>query len=86
MIQIRNERVVKLAAKLAAIRHRTKTEPVCQALENQLARIESEKALAERAPPIQDRIASRPATGLEADKAFFDELSGEPMTDVEAAV
>ncbi len=78
MLQIRNERIVKLAAKLAAIRRSTKTEAVRLALENELARIESEKTLAERVRPIQDRIASRPATGLEADKAFFDELSGEP--------
>jgi hypothetical protein len=49
----------------------------CFALENELARIESEKTLEERVRPIQDRIASRPATDLEADKAFFDELSGE---------
>ena len=48
-----------------------------RALENELARIESEKTLEERVRPIQDRIANRPATGLEADKAFFDELSGE---------
>ena len=76
MLQIRNERVVQLAAKLAAIRHSTKTEAVRLALENELARVEGEKTLAERLRPIQDRIASRPATGLEADKAFFDELVG----------
>ena len=34
--------------------------------------------LRERIRPIQDRILARPATGLEADKAFFDDLSGEP--------
>jgi antitoxin VapB len=86
MLQIRNERVVQLAGRWAGIRHSTKTEAVRQALENELARIEGEKTLAERLRPIQDRIASRPATGLEDDKAFFDELSGEPMTDCEAAV
>jgi antitoxin VapB len=78
VLQIRNERVVQLAAKLAAIRGSTKTEAVLRALENKLARIEGEKRLTERLRPIQDRIASRPATGLEADKAFCDELSGEP--------
>jgi len=77
-LQIPNERVVQLAAKLAAIRHNTKTDAVRQALENERARIEREKTLAQRIRPIQDRFASRPATGLEADKAFFDELSGEP--------
>jgi antitoxin VapB len=77
VLQIRNERVAKLAEKLAAIRRTTKTDAVLQALENELARIESAKSLAERVRPLQDRIAKRPATGLEADKAFYDELSGE---------
>jgi len=31
----------------------------------------------ERVRPIQDRVLARPATGLEADKAFYDDLSGE---------
>jgi antitoxin VapB len=78
MLQIRNPKVVELARKLAALRHSTKTEAVLRALENEVARIEGEKTLAERIKPIQDRIMSRPATGLEADKAFFDELSGDP--------
>jgi len=78
MLQIRNKRVVELAAKLAERGRTTKTEAVRRALENELARVESEKTLAERIKPIQDRIASRPLTGSEADKAFFDELSGHP--------
>ena len=84
MLQIRNRRVVELAAKLAVARHSTKTVAVLQALENELARIEREKAaaepvktLAERIKPIQDRVMSRPATGLKADKAFYDDLSGD---------
>jgi antitoxin VapB len=77
MLQIRNQRVVKLVERLAAIRRSSKTEAVLRALENELARIEGAKTLAERLEPIQDRIANRPPTGLEADKAFFDELSGD---------
>ena len=84
MLQIRNRRVVELAARLAANRRTTKTEAVLRALENELARIEGEKAvaepvktLAERIKPIQDRVMSRPATGLEADKSFYDDLSGD---------
>jgi antitoxin VapB len=84
MLQIRNRRVVELAAKLAAVRRSTKTEAVLHALENEFARIEGEKAvaepvktLAERTKPIQDRVLSRPATGLEADKAFYDDLSSD---------
>jgi antitoxin VapB len=77
MLQIRNRRVVDLAAKLAAIRHSTKTDAVLSALENELARIEGEKSLAERLKPLQDRIAAVPRTGLEADKDFYDDLSGD---------
>lgn len=39
-----------------------------------------EQSLAEfwaRIKPIQDYIASFPRTGLKADKAFYDELSGD---------
>jgi hypothetical protein len=32
--------------------------------------------LKERIRPLQERIAAYPSTGLEADKAFFDALSG----------
>jgi antitoxin VapB len=77
MLQIRNRRVVELAAKLAATRRSTKTEAVLTTLENELARIEGEKSLAERLKPLQDRIASVPRTGLEADKDFYDDLSGD---------
>jgi antitoxin VapB len=84
MLQIRNRRVVELAAKLAAVRRSTKTDAVLHALENEFARIEREKVaaepvmtLAERIKPIQDRVMSRPATGLEADKVFYDDLSGD---------
>jgi antitoxin VapB len=32
--------------------------------------------LRERLRPLQKRVLRRPATGLEADKAFYDDLSG----------
>jgi antitoxin VapB len=78
MLQIRNERVNRLAEKLAAIKRSSKTEAVRLALENELARIEGAKTLAERLQPIRERISKRPPTGLDADKAFYDELSGDP--------
>ena len=75
MLQIRDERVNRLAEKLASINRSTKTDAVRIALENELARIEDALSLAERIQPILDRIAKRPRRGLEADKAFYDELS-----------
>ena len=77
MLQIRNPRVVELAAKLAAVRRTTKTEAVLRALEHELARFEGEKSLTERLKPLRDRIAAVPRTGLEADKDFYDDLSGD---------
>jgi antitoxin VapB len=77
MLQIRNRRVVELAAKLAAVRRSTKTDAVLTALENELARIEGEKSLAERLKPLQERVAAVPLTGREADKDFYDDLSGD---------
>ena len=77
MLQIRSDYVNKMAERLAGLKRLTKTDAVKLALENELRRIEEEKPLLERLSPIMDRIAARPATGLMADKAFYDDLSGE---------
>ncbi len=76
-LNIRNEAVNQLAKKLAARRRINKTDAVKLALENELRRIDQAIPLRERLRTLQDRIRARPATGLEADKAFFDELSGD---------
>ncbi len=77
-LQIRNRRVAALAAKLAELRKSSKTDAVRHALESEIARIERAKPLAERLRPLLERVRRRPATGLEADKAFYDDLSGDP--------
>jgi antitoxin VapB len=76
-LNIRNEEVNHLAEKLAARTRLNKTEAVKQALQNELRRIDEKLPLSERIRPIQERIAAWPSTGLEADKAFYDELSGD---------
>lgn len=76
-LNIRNEAVNQLAEKLAARKHTSKTDAVKTALENELHRLDEAVPLRERLRPLQDRVLRRPATGLEADKAFYDELSGE---------
>ena len=75
-LNIRNETVNQLAKKLAMRKRLTKTEAVKLALENELRRIEKSQPLRERLRPLQDRVLARPATGLEADKDFYDDLSG----------
>ncbi len=77
-LNIRSEEVNRLAETLAARRHINKTDAVKQALENELRRLDQALPLRERLRPLQNRIMARPATGLEADKAFYDDLSGEP--------
>jgi antitoxin VapB len=76
-LNIRSETVNQLAEKLAARARMNKTEAVRMALENELQRLDEAVPLRERLRPLQERVLSRPATGLEADKAFYDELSGE---------
>jgi antitoxin VapB len=75
-LNIRDEVVNQLAEKLAARKHTNKTEAVRIALENELRRLDEAIPLRERLRPLQERVMSRPTTGLEADKAFYDELSG----------
>jgi antitoxin VapB len=50
---------------------------VKRALENELRRLDQAVPLRERLRPIQDRVLGRPATGLVADKEFYDSLSGD---------
>lgn len=75
-LNIRSEAVNQLAKKLAARTCTSKTDAVRIALEHELQRLERAIPLRERLRPLQNRVLSRPATGLEADKAFYDELSG----------
>jgi antitoxin VapB len=76
-LNIRSEAVNQLAEELAARQHITKTDAVKRALEHELRRLEEAVPLRERVRPLQDRVMARPATGQEADKAFYDALSGD---------
>jgi antitoxin VapB len=76
-LNIRSREVDELATRLAARLGTTKTEAVRRALANEIERAEPPLSLAERIRPIQERIAARGRTGLEADKAFYDWLSGD---------
>ena len=69
----------KAVRKLAKLRGKTLTETIREAVEKALDEQKREKRLTflERIKPIQERIAKYPNTGLEADKVFYDELSGD---------
>ena len=68
------ERLVRTLAERDGI---PPAEAVKRAVSNELLRDAEKLSLRERIRPIQERIASYPPTGLEADKAFYDELSGD---------
>ena len=76
-LNIRNEAVNRLAERLAARVRLSKSDAVKLALESELRRLDETVPLRERLRPLQSRILARPATGLEADKAFYDDLGGE---------
>lgn len=76
-LNIRSEEVNELAEELAARRKLSKTEAVRQALAEAIKRDNDNLTFKERIKIIQDKIASYPPTGLEADKAFYDSLNDE---------
>ncbi|HEY2873087.1 MAG TPA: type II toxin-antitoxin system VapB family antitoxin [Reyranella sp.] len=77
-LNIRNEEVNRLAERLATRKGLNKTDAVKVALENELRRLDEAVPLRERLRGLQQRVRKRPATGLEADKAFYDDLSDDP--------
>ena len=76
-LNIRDEQVNRLAQLVAERRRVTKTEAVRQALQRDLAALDQDTPMMERIREIQARVAARPSTGLEADKAFYDSLNDE---------
>jgi antitoxin VapB len=74
-LNIEDESIDQLAEKLAARLRTNKTEAVRIALENELRRIDEAVPLRERLRPLQNRVLQRPATGLTADKSFYDEIN-----------
>lgn len=75
-LNIRSEEVNRLAGKLAARKHISKTDAVKLALENELRRLDEAQPLRERLRPLQERVLARPPTGQRPGKAFHDDFSG----------
>jgi antitoxin VapB len=75
---VRDEATDLAVRVLAHIKKKTLTATIREAVEHELERERDKVPLAERIKPIQDWLDahSKPG-GLPADKAFYDELSGE---------
>jgi antitoxin VapB len=80
---IRDQQTDAVIRKLARLKGMSLTETVREAATKELTALTQKNAerdirpLRERIKPIQDRLASRGWSGLEADKAFYDSLSSE---------
>ena len=74
---VRDPETDALVRRLAAQEGVGLTEAVRRAVAAKLDAREREEPIRERVRKIQAEIARYPATGLKADKAFFDDLSGE---------
>ncbi len=77
-LNFRNDDVNRRAGDAAARLRGNKTDAVRHARASEPRRLNQAAPLPERLRPIRDRIRARPATGLAADKAFYDELGGNP--------
>ncbi|MGQ0486127.1 MAG: type II toxin-antitoxin system VapB family antitoxin [Hyphomicrobiales bacterium] len=66
----------KAVRKLAKLKNTTLTEAIRRAVETELLK-ERRKTLPRRLDAIAQRLRKYPRTGLDADKAFFDDLSGD---------
>jgi antitoxin VapB len=75
---IRDAATDAVVRRLAKLKGKTLTDTIREAVEHEYARARSEIPLIDRLKPIQEDLKSlsKPG-GLPADKAFFDELSGD---------
>ena len=74
---VRDKETDALVRKLADREGIGLTEAVKRAVRHELEREEKKAPLIEKLKPLFDRIDKYPKTGLKADKAFFDEMSGD---------
>ena len=77
-LYIRDDVTAALVTKLAKERGITKQDAVRLAVTAELERAQEVKPMRERVRAWREANPLPPPTGLKADKAFFDDLSGEP--------
>lgn len=74
---IRDPATDEAVRRLAKLRNQTLTEAIHQAAESEYQRERAKVPLIERLNEISRLYKETPESGLKADKAFFDELSGD---------
>jgi antitoxin VapB len=74
---IRDAEADSAVRELAARKGLSLTDAVKQAAQNELRLMDQDVPFLERIRDIQRQAAAYPRTGLKADKAFYDDLSGD---------
>ena len=74
---VRDKETDTVVREVARLRGEGLTETIKAVFGEELRRRAEEVPLQERIRRIQEKVLSRPATGLEADKAFYDSLNDE---------
>lgn len=77
-LYIKDDRTAELVAELAKLRGTSKQDTVRFAVEAELRRMQQTVPLRERFASLRAAHPLPQPTGKPADKAFFDELSGDP--------
>jgi len=73
---VKDETTDAAVRRLAKLTNRSLTETIRHAVEAEYERQQAGVPLAERLKPLVDRYRQFPASRQDADKAFFDSLSG----------
>jgi antitoxin VapB len=74
---VRDKETDELVRRLAQREGIGLTEAVKRAVRHELQSADKQTPVRDRIRKIQERIGRYPKTGLKADKAFFDEMSGD---------
>jgi antitoxin VapB len=74
---IKDPETDRIIRELAAAKGLPILDAIREACANELRREREKLPLYDRLKPLIERVKSAPKTGLVADKAFFDELSGD---------
>ena len=78
-IYVRDPATDRAVRKLAKLKRLSLTETIREAVEKEyrLSKQDREKSVKEKIDELVERFNRYPRTGLKADKAFFDEMSGD---------
>jgi antitoxin VapB len=74
---VRDKATDEAVRRLARLKGTTLTQTIREAVENEYHRCQEQVPLEERLDRLAREVGKHPRTGLKADKAFFDELSGD---------